>query len=200
MDADSARVDVEPAVNGQLVTHAYGDPLTQLRVVVEFQLIAQAVLDVDLLMVSDATGRRHRHGNKGHFGACTAICDVGVQGICIRLRRLYLKPQPDRHENCDRENGADSDREPPAPRPATRLTVTGLARQTRLSLLVMNSRRQAPPLAPSPPIHGAVGVDWAERAMCRCLLYSRMVSQVTIASKTVSAARPIEGANVIRYS
>jgi len=39
----------------------------------------------------------------------------------------------------------------------------------------------------------------AERR-ARCRWYSRIVSQVTIASKAVSPASPIEGAKVIRYS
>lgn len=134
VDPGAAGIDVKLAVDLDLVTDLDRDPLAQLQVVVELELVAERVSDLDVLVTADA-GRRLSHGSvKRHFGTAATSRDVSVQTSRVRLRRLGLRPDPDRHEDSQHQQSDDRRAGLPLPRPAGGLAPPTLTRQARLGI------------------------------------------------------------------
>src|SRR5579872_2020989 len=129
-------------MNHNLVADASRDPPTQLSVVIEFQLIAQRIFDLNLLMVPHTGRRRHDFGIESHFSASSTGDDVSVQSVHIRLWRLRLEPDSDRYENCDYEYDRDCNWHLPTPWPAPRALVPLLAGKSWFALRIADSRWQ----------------------------------------------------------
>ena len=99
VDPGAAGIDVELAVDLDLITDLDRDPLAQLQVVVELELVAERISDFDVLVTAGAGRRLSHRGVKRHLGAAATSRNVGVQTGRVRLLRLGLGPDPDRHED-----------------------------------------------------------------------------------------------------
>lgn len=151
VDSVPARIDIELAVDNHPVARLRRDPSAQVEVVVELQLIADAVSHLDVLVVADLGGRLEHRRVEGHLRARSPGKDVSMHRGIIGMQRTRLQPEIETYQG-DRRDSASGDQWDDPPPTSRSVPPPGSVGELRLPLCAPDA---GGPLAvtPRPPTH-----------------------------------------------